>query len=165
MIPVKYYIRLLFALMMQLLFFENAPFLSAWTHPYIYILPLLVLPVPVNRYAELLTGAVVGLIMDLCTNNLGANLCACCTLCFLRPLFLQTVQDIERVKGEISGAVIGRREYLRVAFICIVIHHTILFGLEAFTLHHLWKTLTVIILSSAITCIIAALIDLMKRKK
>jgi hypothetical protein len=67
----------------------------------------------------------------------------------LRPLMVAGyVQDIDRIKGAITITAIGMGNYLRLLAVLVVVHHTIVFMLEAFTFSHFGFTLLQIILSS-----------------
>ena len=69
-------------------------------------------------------------------------------IAYLRPLLVaHYVQDIERMKGGITIQTIGMGNYLRMLTVLVLVHHTMVFLLEAFTFRHFGITLLQIIFS------------------
>jgi rod shape-determining protein MreD len=130
----------------------------------VYILLLLTLPTQLPRWAEMLIGMLVGLIMDVCNNSLGVHMAACISLCFWRPILLRkSSQDIERIKGEISSVNIGIMEYVKCALILVVMHHFMVFMLEAWSFHNWWMIILQTLLSSTLTLLIIVGYEFIRR--
>ena len=90
--------RLLLVLALQVLLFDHLH-IGNWGVVMMYVLFLINLPVRIPRWAEMLIGLTVGLVMDMWHSSLGIHIAACVALSFARPLLLsQAVQDIERIK-------------------------------------------------------------------
>jgi hypothetical protein len=104
----------------------------------------------------MLIGLTVGLVMDMWHSSLGIHIAACVALSFARPLLLsQAVQDIERIKDNMSIQTIGRIEYTKCAVILTVLHHFIVFSLETWNIQFWWIVLLQTLVSSIMTlCII-----------
>jgi rod shape-determining protein MreD len=99
----KYVLKAIFIIVLQVLVFDGLH-IQAWGYPMVYVLLLLTLPTQLPRWAEMLIGMLVGLIMDICNNSLGVHMAACVAFSFWRPILLKkSSQDIERIKGEISS--------------------------------------------------------------
>ena len=116
--------------------------------PFVYLWAFMMLPIELPRWLQMVIGAAIGMIMDLFTHAPGIHMAGCVMVAYLRPLMVAGfVQDIDRMKGAITINVIGMGNYLRLLAVLIVVHHTIVFMLEAFTFAHFGFTLLQIILS------------------
>lgn len=147
--------RLLLVLALQVLLFDHLH-IGNWGVVMMYVLFLINLPVRIPRWAEMLIALTVGLIMDVWHSSLGIHIAACVALSFVRPLLLsKAVQDIERIKDNISIQTIGRIEYTKCAVILTVLHHFIVFSLETWNIQFWWIVLLQTLVSSIMTlCII-----------
>lgn len=147
--------RLLLVLALQVLLFDHLH-IGNWGVVMMYVLFLINLPVRIPRWAEMLIALTVGLIMDVWHSSLGIHIAACVALSFARPLLLsQAVQDIERIKDNMSIQTIGRIEYTKCAVILTVLHHFIVFSLETWNIQFWWIVLLQTLVSSIMTlCII-----------
>ena len=147
--------RLLLVLALQVLLFDHLH-IGNWGVVMMYVLFLINLPVRIPRWAEMLIGLAVGLVMDMWHSSLGIHIAACVALSFARPLLLsQAVQDIERIKDNMSIQTIGRIEYPKCAVILTVLHHFIVFSLETWNIQFWWLVLLQTLVSSIMTlCII-----------
>ena len=147
--------RLLLVLALQVLLFDHLH-IGNWGVVMMYVLFLINLPVRIPRWAEMLIGLTVVLVMDMWHSSLGIHIAACVALSFARPLLLsQAVQDIERIKDNMSIQTIGRIEYTKCAVILTVLHHFIVFSLETWNIQFWWIVLLQTLVSSIMTlCII-----------
>ena len=126
---IRQIVRLVVVVLLQVLLFDHLQ-IAGWGLPMVYVLFLMNLPVQVPRWAEMLIGAMVGLVFDVWHSSLGVNMAACVAFCYLRPILLgNLIQDLERVKGEVCSASIGRIEYVKCLAILTVIHHLLVFSL------------------------------------
>jgi hypothetical protein len=121
-----------------------------------YILFLINLPTRTPRWAEMLIGVGVGMMMDIWHSSLGIHMAACVALTFVRPILLtNAIQDIERIKDNLSIQNIGPAEYTKCAVLLTVLHHFIVFSLEMWSIHMWWMVLLQTLVSSAMTlCVI-----------
>ncbi len=144
-------IRFFACFVLQVLLLNNLQFWGLCS-PAVYILFLIALPVSLPRWAEMLIGFATGLLMDLFCNTFGIHAAACILLSYLRPLLIKAfVADNERLLGTLTMASVGFVTYLRIVATLVVIHHTVLFALEAFSFHNWWITFAQIVISSAVT--------------
>ena len=135
-------------LFLQVLLLDNLHWLGL-VHPFVYLWAILLLPIELPRWMQMLIGAAIGMVMDLFTHAPGIHMAGCVMAAYLRPLLVSSyVQDIDRLKGAITINTIGVGNYFRLLAELIVVHHTIVFLLEAFTFAHFGITLLQIILSS-----------------
>ena len=151
--------HLLLILVLQVLLF-NHMHIAIWGFPMVYILFLINLSPRLPKWAELF----IGIIMDIWYSSLGIHMAACVTIAFVRPLLLANmVQDIERIKDNVKGITIGTLEYAKIVVILTIIHHFIVFALEAWNWSQWWIILLQTLISSAMTIIILLGYDRLKQ--
>lgn len=149
--------------LLQVLLFNHLQ-IAGWGFPMVYVLILMNLPANTPRWAEMLIGAVLGLIFDVLNTSLGVNMAACVAFTFIRPIILaHLVQDLERVKGEVYIRSIGTIEYIRTLVFLTVLHHLMVFSLEAWSLHNWWMVIIQTLLSSLMTLTIIIGYNIVKR--
>ena len=160
---IRQIVRLVVVVLLQVLLFDHLQ-IAGWGLPMVYVLFLMNLPVQVPRWAEMLIGAIVGLVFDIWHSSLGVNMAACVALCYLRPILLgNLIQDLERVKGEVCGASIGRIEYVKCLAILTAVHHLLVFSLEAWSWHNWWLVLLQTLISGVLTILIIMGYDIFKQ--
>lgn len=147
--------RLLLVFALQVLLFDHLHIGSLGVLM-IYILFLINLPVRTPRWAEMLIGFGVGMLMDIWHSSLGIHIAACVALTFVRPILLtNTIQDVERIKDNLSIQNIGPADYTKCAVLLTILHHFIVLSLEMWNIHLWWMVLLQTLISSAMTlCII-----------
>ena len=160
---IRQIVRLVVVVLLQVLLFDNLQ-IAGWGLPMVYVLFLMNLPVQVPRWAEMLIGAIVGVVFDVWHSSLGVNMAACVAFCYLRPILLgNLIQDLERVKGEVCSASIGSIEYVKSLAILTIVHHLLVFSLESWSWHNWWIVLLQTLLSSVLTILIIMGYDIFKR--
>ena len=160
---IRQIVQLVVVVLLQVLLFDHLQ-IAGWGLPMVYVLFLMNLPVQVPRWAEMLIGAIVGLVFDVWHSSLGVNVAACVAFCYLRPIILgNLIQDLERVKGEVCSASIGSIEYVKCMSILTVVHHLLVFSLESWSWHNWWIVLLQTLLSSVLTILIIMGYDILKR--
>lgn len=160
---IKYILKAIVIIILQVLIFDRLH-IQAWGYPMVYILILLILPAQLPRWIEMLIGMFIGLMIDVCNNSLGVHLAACVALSFFRPILLRkSSQDIERIKGEIGGYNIGMIEYIKCALILVLIHHFMIFILEAWSFQNWWLIILQTLLSSLLTLLVIVGYEIIRR--
>ena len=155
--------RLLLIFALQVLLFAHLH-IGSWGLVMMYILFLINLPARIPRWAEMIIGFMVGMMMDVWHASLGIHIAACVALTFVRPLLLNnTVQDVERIKDNLSSQNIGRAEYIKCAVILTVLHHFIVFSLETWNIQFWWMVLLQTLISSVMTLVIILGYEYLKR--
>ena len=147
--------RLLLVFALQVLLFDHLH-IGSLGIVMMYILFLINLPTRTPRWAEMLIGVGVGMMMDIWHSSLGIHMAACVALTFVRPILLtNAIQDIERIKDNLSIQNIGPAEYTKCAVLLTVLHHFIVFSLETWNIQFWWIVLLQTLVSSIMTlCII-----------
>ena len=160
---IRQIVQLVVVVLLQVLLFDHLQ-IAGWGLPMVYVLFLMNLPVHVPRWVEMLIGAIVGLVFDVWHSSLGVNMAACVAFSYLRPIILgNLIQDLERVKGEVCSASIGRIEYVKCMSILTVVHHLLVFSLESWSWYNWWIVLLQTLLSSVLTILIIMGYDILKR--
>lgn len=155
--------RLLLLVALQVLLFDHLH-IAIWGFPMVYILFLLNLSPRLPKWAELLIGCSVGLLMDVWYSSLGIHMAACVAIAFVRPILLANmVQDVERIKDNVMGRTIGTAEYTKCVVLLTIIHHFIVFALEAWSWSQWWIVLLQTLISSTMTIIILLGYDRLKQ--
>ena len=156
-------LRFVVLLLLQVLLFNNLQFFGLCT-PCVYVLFLIALPPTLPRWVELLIGFAAGFILDIFCNTLGVQTAACTMVAYVRPLLIKNmIQDNERLTDTPSGTSFGRLTYIRIVAILVVLHHTTMFSLLAFSFHNWWMTLIQIVVSSLFSVLVILGLDLLKR--
>ena len=100
----------------------------------------------------------LGLAVDIFSDTLGMNAAAVVLLAFLRPLFLRLFlpRDVQDSLVP-SLQTMGTASFFKYAVACVLVHHTMLFALEFFSLAHIGLLLLRMVTSMALTlaCVMA----------
>lgn len=143
--------RYILVMILQVLLFDQLQLLGV-CHPYIYVLCLLMMPITLSHSADMIIGAVVGLIMDIFCNSMGIHTAACIFIMFIRPYLIGAiVNDKDRLNEQISLRSLGMEALLRYVVILVVIHHLIVFMLAAWNWAHIGFVLVETLVSSLVT--------------
>jgi len=158
----RHIIRCLAFILIQWLLINNLHWLGIF-HPFIYILPLIFLP-SIPRWVEMLIGAAVGLMMDLICSTPGVHMAATVALAYFRPLLIgRLIQDAQRISTQMNSSTMGDWQFFMMLSVMIVLHHTLVFLMEAWSLEHFFWLILTILVSSIITCLIGLLCDRAQR--
>lgn len=124
---IKQVIRFILILLLQVMLINNLQ-LGGYCHPYLYVVCLLVMPLTLPRWVDLLIGALVGLTLDAFCNSAGVHMAACTMLMLIRPYLIERmVVDSERLTDEINVSSIGMSTFSIYAAILIASHHALVF--------------------------------------
>lgn len=151
-------VRFVVLVFFQVAVFNNIHFWGFIT-PYPYILFILLYPLNINRNLFLILSFFLGLILDIFNNSGGIHTTACITLAFVRQNLLKMSfgysyeYHILRIPDKIS------RELTTYFVTGVLIHHTILIGLEIFNLDFIGEILLRIVASSLFTIVLIFLIN------
>jgi len=143
--------RYIVVMLLQVLLFDQLQLLGV-CHPYIYVLCLLMMPITLPHSADMIIGAVVGLIMDIFCNSLGVHTASCIFIMFIRPYVIGAlVNDKDRLNEQISLRALGVEALFKYVVILVLVHHLMVFLLAAWSWSHIWFVLLETIVSSIIT--------------
>lgn len=140
--------------LVQVLVLNNIQFLG-FINPYIYILFILSLPVRTPRWASLLMAFALGLTIDIFANTPGMHTSAAVLIAFLRNGVINLFITIDEGNNPTpSFYTFSVATYVKYVVVLVIIHHSALFFLEAFSFAHFWLMLFKVILSSAVTILL-----------
>jgi len=150
-------------LFLQVLVLNHVHF-AGYATPLIYIIIILDFARSSSRIKLLLTGFVLGLVMDMFTNTPGVASGATTLLAAIQPsllsLFIPADSDESLVP---STREMGVGPYFRYAFLGILIHHAAFFLLESFSLFDAATLAINIFASVALTSVIIILVQSLRK--
>jgi rod shape-determining protein MreD len=135
--------------------------------PILYLYFLLKLPMGRNLFYVIISWFLMGLIIDIFLNTPGMNAAATTMVAAIRKpvmnLFFQKEDHHEFVPGIYSAT----GPFIRFTILMMVLHQTLLFFIESFTLFNLERTLLRISASSFISILLILALDsfIFKRKR
>ena len=149
--------RFMLLLAVQIIIFNNMNFLG-YISPFPYMLFIILYPVNSNKFALLLASFCLGIIMDMFSNSGGIHTAACLVLAYYRPYLFKFSFGLsyEYQTVRLNDALTPER--FSFIFLAVLIHHLILFLLEAFSIGFLFDTLIRTLLSTIFTIIICIII-------
>lgn len=150
--------RFVVLLLMQILIFDNIRF-GSYIHPYIYVLFVMILPFETSRAQLLLSGFLMGMMIDIFSGTPGLNAAATVFMAFIRPYIIGLTTRKSDLEGKDSPTVteMGLQWFVVYGLLLIMLHNLVLFWLEAFSI----KLLGVVILETIISTPISLLIILL----
>ena len=110
------------------------------------------MPIRLPRWADILIGAAVGLVVDICSNSIGIHMAACTAMMYFRRIMINSlIAEPERIAGEISSASIGALAMWKLMSSMLAIHIVPVIMLSAWSFHHFLWTLLSMIVSYAVS--------------
>ena len=149
--------RFILLLAVQIIIFNNMNFLG-YISPFPYMLFIILYPVNGNKSGLLLAGFCLGIIMDLFSNSGGIHTAACLILAYYRPYLFKFSFGLSYEYQTVRLNDSLTPERFSFIFLSVVIHHFMLFLLEAFSVGFLLDTLIRTLLSTVFTIIICIII-------
>jgi hypothetical protein len=154
---IKYAVMFVSLVLIQVLIFNQVQ-LSGFFNPYIYILFIILLPLSTPRYAVLILGFFLGLVIDVFSNSLGIHSAATVFIAYARPLVIRVISNREDDKNDYPGLHQNKFTwFISYVVFMVLLHHLLLFYLEVFTFANFFNTLYRVILSSLFSIIIIVL--------
>ncbi|MDP4278060.1 MAG: rod shape-determining protein MreD [Bacteroidota bacterium] len=150
-------------LLIQVLLLDNMHFLGVFI-PLIYIYGLLRLPSEQSTASVIFIGFLVGLAMDMLTNTPGLHASATTLMAFLRyPVLRLFVLKEDMSSRDVSVGWLGKSAYWKYCLVLVLIHHTMVFLLEALSFFNIGELLLKIAVCSLLTIIFIFAMELINR--
>ena len=149
--------RFLLLLAVQIIVFSNMNFLG-YISPFPYILFIILYPVNSNKSGLLLASFFLGLIMDMFSNSGGIHTTACLVLAYYRPYLFRFSFGLSYEYQTVKLNDVLTPERFSFILLSVVIHHFVLFVLEAFKISFFLDVLFRTLLSTLFTIIICIII-------
>lgn len=139
---------------LQVLLLSHLEFLGV-CHPFLYIVCLMLLPITMPVWVEMILGALLGLLIDIFCNSIGVHMAACVLMMFIRqPIVRRLVFEPERLKGEIDLRTLGTEAYIKYLILMVLTHHTVVFTLSAWSWHMLGWVMLEILISGLVSALL-----------
>lgn len=148
---INYLIHLLILSLLQIVIVDNIH-LGSYFYLNIYILAIFLLPYKLKGVPLLLSGFLLGLIMDFADNTVGIHAAASTFVAYIRPRLLQltsTREELEETYGVQN--LTDFRWFFKYTFVSTLLFNMVLIFAEAFTFRDIFITLIRIILSTFIS--------------
>jgi hypothetical protein len=126
--------------------------------PFPYILFIILYPVNGNKSGLLIASFLLGLIMDMFSNSGGIHTTACIVLAYFRPFIFKFSFGLSYEYQTIKLNDVLTPERSSFILLSVVIHHLILFTLEAFQFSFILDVLLRTLLSTVFTLLICIII-------
>jgi len=149
--------RFILLLAVQIIIFNNINFLG-YISPFPYILFIILYPVNSNKSGLLVASFFLGIIMDLFSNSGGIHTTACIILAYYRPYIFKFSFGISYEYQTIKLNDVITPERFSFILLSVLIHHFVLFTLEAFKFSFFLDILLRTILSTVFTIIVCIII-------
>lgn len=149
--------RFILLLLAQIIIFNNMTFLG-YIAPFPYILFIILYPVKGNKFGLLAISFLLGFIMDIFSNSGGIHTTACLVLAFYRSYLFKFSFGLSFEYQTVKLNDVVTPERASFIVLSVLIHHFILFALEAFKSSLLIDVLLRTLLSSLFTIIICVII-------
>ena len=134
--------------------------------PFVYIYFLLALDRDTDRNVLMIMAFALGLLVDVFSNTPGVNAGASVLVAFLRPALLRLFAPREEFENfEPSISVMGIWPFIRYATVMVLLHHTTLFFLEAFSFVQIEFLLLRILSSTLLTVMLVMAIEFNRHKR
>lgn len=149
--------RFIMLLAIQIVIFNNMNFLG-YISPFPYILYIILYPVNSNKSGLILSSFLLGLTMDMFSNSGGIHAAACVLLAYYRPYIFKFSFGLSYEYQTIKLNDSLTPERFSFILVSVVLHHLILFMLEAFQFKFIWDVLLRTLFSSVFTIITSIII-------
>ncbi|MDR2118707.1 MAG: rod shape-determining protein MreD [Tannerellaceae bacterium] len=143
----------------QVLVLNNIHFLRLLT-PFLYIYVIIKFPVGYSSVQVTFLSFLLGLIIDILSNTSGMHAAACTLAGFVRPYIIQIFMREDLPENLYpSYKTLGYGNFIRFAFVLVLLHHVSLFLIESLTLFDpLFFTIRVVA-SIAITTLLICTVE------
>ena len=160
----RYIFQFIVLVLLQVLLLNNIHFLG-FVNPYLYILFIVVFPLNAPRPLFLFVAFLLGLTLDIFTNTLGIHAFATVFVAFIRPYILSLYIPRDNHDYVIpSMSSFGQASFIKYAVTMVLVHHAVLFLIEAFSFRSIGFLILKILLNSLLTLLLLLPIEAYKRK-
>jgi rod shape-determining protein MreD len=149
--------RFISLFLLQIIIFNNIN-LFGFVSPFPYVLFIILFPVNGNKSALLISSFFLGLLLDTFSNSGGIHTTASILLAYFRPSIFKFAFGVSYEYQTIKLNDTLTPERFSFLFVAILLHHLILFVLEAFQFSLILDILLRSITSAALTIIISIII-------
>nr|WP_315171069.1 rod shape-determining protein MreD [uncultured Flavobacterium sp.] len=149
--------RFILLLAIQVVVFNNMNFYG-FISPFPYILFIILYPVNGNKTALIISSFGLGLLLDMFTNSGGVHATACLILAYFRPYIFKFSFGLSYEYQTVKLNDVVTPERFSFLLIATLLHHIILFTLEAFEFSFFFDVLLRTLLSATFTLLLSIII-------
>lgn len=150
--------------LLQVLLFSRMSVFGVAT-PLLYIYFLIKLPYGRNRFYVILSGFLLGFVIDVFLNTPGMNAAATTTIAAFRSVFLNLFYSKNEYEDWVPGIHGSTAGFLKFSTAMVLFHQLLLFFIETFTFFNFSITLVRIAASSLLTVVLIWALDSLWRKE
>jgi hypothetical protein len=161
--PIKYIIRLIILLAVQIYVLDKIPHLHRFITPYLYYVFILWLPFSISRQWLLIFGFLTGLIYDYFTMTPGLHAAACTLIAYIRPFVISVLTPRESSEfnyREPSPRAMQWTPYAIYVLVLTLFHHGYLVLLEWLSFGSFLDFIIKIIASTGISLLLVFTVEL-----
>lgn len=165
---VKNIIRFCLFILIQVFVLNNVPPLHHLVTPYLYYLFILWLPFKMGRKNVMILAFLLGFALDCFTKTYGLHAAPCVLIAYLRPFLINLLisqEGVESNYNEPSTKSMGFIPYFTYIAILTLVHHSLLFFLQALQMGGYLYFLIKMLLSSAVSLLLIFLTELLFVRK
>ena len=131
--------------------------------PYVYF--IVKLPSTTSRVGYLLPGFLVGLLVDILSSTPGMAAASLCAVGLVAPPLLTVLLPADRDEGAVipSTQSMGRGKFMLYALLLTLLHCTLFFTIEAFSVHHAATLLLKTAGSTALTFLVIIALESIRK--
>ncbi len=127
--------------------------------PILYIYFLIKLPYGRNKFYVIISGFLLGLVVDIFLNTPGMNAAATTIVAALRSVILNLYYPKNEYEDLIPGIHVSVAAFTKFTITMVLLHHILLFFIEAFSLFNFTSTIIRIGSSSLLTIVLILALD------
>jgi len=159
----RYVLNFVVVVLIQILIINNIP-LAWYINPLFYIVFIITLPIDTPGWLLLVSGFLLGLVIDMSASTPGMNTCATLIVAFMRPYLHRAVipRDDYQANTRPDPSVFGLPWFINYAGIMVFVHHFCLFFIESFTFHQFYFTLLKVIVSTVFSLILILVMQMFR---
>ena|ERR1035438_7108812 len=145
-------LRFVVLVLLQVLILNNVQ-LNGYINPFMYVLFIMLLPIETPGWLLLLLSLAIGLTIDMFSNTLGMHAAASVFIGYLRPRIIRSIspRDGYETEAKLTAADMGLRWFISYTIVMVLLHHFMLFFIEAFSFSEFFGTMARVLMSSALT--------------
>jgi rod shape-determining protein MreD len=165
---IKNIARFCFFILLQVFVLNQVPPLHHLIVPSVYYLLILLLPFKMGRRSVMLVAFALGFVLDCFTKTYGLHVAPCVLIAYLRPFLINLLisqEGAESNYNEPSAKSMGFTPYFVYVTVLTLIHHCLLFFLEALQMGGYFYFIMKTLLSTAVSLLLIFLTELLFTRK
>lgn len=149
------FFRFIFLVLLQALLLNRIDLLGH-VNPYLYILFIVLLPFETPRWLLLVSAFLLGFCIDIFMKTMGMNMAATVFIAWMRPGLVTALSRNRDIEPGMKPGIrdFGFRWFFVYSGVLVLVHHILVFLLEAFKLSNFFSTMKNALLSAALTLLL-----------